>query len=393
MTIYLDHNATTPVDPLVLEAMLPWFSDNFANASSVHALGRRARSVVDAARADVAAIVGAEAREIVFTSGATESDNLALKGVLEAAPRGRRRILVGSTEHKAVLDTADWLSRRGAEVVLVPVTSDGLVDVDAYLELLDERVALVSIMLANNETGVIAPLRLIAEAAHEVGAIVHTDATQAVGKMDVDFADLGVDLASWSAHKMYGPKGTGALYVARRTRIVATMHGGGHEFGLRSGTSNVPAIVGFGAASVHGRVTHDESSRQGALIERLVSSLSSRLSGVHQIGISAPRLSNTACIRFVGADAEAVMVNAPVVAMSSGSACTARFPSPSHVLLAMHLDADAASECLRFSVGRSTSDGDIDLAIQHVVEAVERVRSFGTCQARTWDVSEERSIV
>lgn len=376
--IYLDHNATTPLDDHVLERMLPWLTDRFWNAASSHSGGQVAASAVEAARDAMAGLIGARAGEIVWTSGATEADNLALKGVLEMAAHGRRRLVTVATEHKAVLDTAGWLASHGSPVTVLPVGSDGSLDVEQLSDTLaGDDVALVSVMAANNETGVIADLATISAVAHERGALVHTDATQAVGKVAFNVSQLEVDLASMSAHKIYGPKGVGALFVSRRVAVAATMHGGGHERGMRSGTLNVPGIVGMGeAAQICLRTSDDEARRQAGLRSLLVRELQKRLLDVVETTTVPQRLSNTASLRFVGADAEAVMVNAPEVAVSAGSACTALVPSPSHVLLAMGLGPSAASECLRFSLGRSTTEADIEAAVTSVERAVTRVREL-----------------
>ena len=316
-------------------------------------------------------------REIVWTSGATEADNVALKGVVEASPPGRGRVLLGATEHKAVLDTGEWLLSQGVTVDLVPVDADGLPDATALRELLDDDVAVVSVMLANNETGVIAPVAELADLAHEVGALFHTDATQAPGRIPVDLSELGVDLASFSAHKMYGPKGIGCLYVSRPVRLAPHMHGGGHERGLRSGTLNVPGIVGFGAAAALAAEKEPaDSSRYRALVESMVGGLQERVDGVELVAAKAARLPNTANLRFHGTDGEAVMANAPLVATSSGSACTSQVPTASHVLRAMGMSDAEAAECLRFSVGRQTSEHDIDQAVAQLASAVARVRQL-----------------
>jgi cysteine desulfurase len=378
-TIYLDYNATTPLDEQALQDMLPWMTDQFWNAASTHHLGRRAAEATETARAALACLVNVRPSEIVFTSGATEADNAALKGAYAAAAPGRRRVIVGASEHKAIFDTAEWLAGQGADVVVAPVDEVGVIRDDTYRRLLDESVAIVSVMLANNETGVLAPIRRLADAAHEVGALFHTDATQAVGRIVVDFEELDVDLASFSGHKMYGPKGIGALYVSRHTRLSPLIHGGGHERGLRSGTLNVPCIVGFGsAAQLAMKVMNAESTRQAQLIGHLVSELMGRLPGVERVGANAPKLPNTASLRFAGADAEAVMANAPTVAVSSGSACTSMTPAPSHVLIAMGLGRNEALECLRFSVGRPTDELEIDRAVDQVVGAVRRVRDLAS---------------
>jgi cysteine desulfurase len=376
-TIYLDYNATTPLDEQVLADMLPWMSDCFWNAASAHSLGRIAAKATDSAREALADLVNVRPSELVFTSGATESDNAALKGAYAAAPPNRRRVIVGATEHKAVLDAAKWLTEQGAEVIVASVDRTGIIDEDAFRELLDGSVALVSVMIANNETGVLAPIGRLAEATHEAGAVFHTDATQIVGRLPVDFHELKVDLASFSGHKMYGPKGVGALYVSRRTQLVPLIHGGGQERGFRSGTLNVPGIVGFGsAAELAMKVSPGELEREARLAANLVRRLSDQLPGVEHVSASVPKLPNTACIRFRGADGEAVMANAPEVAISSGSACASMVPAPSHVLLAMGLQHEEVLECLRFSVGRPTDEAEIEEAVQHIVRAVRRVRDL-----------------
>lgn len=377
LPVYLDYNATTPLDRHVFEEMVPWMTDRFWNAASAHPLGRLASEAVERGREQVADLVGCRPGEVVFTSGATESDNHAVKGVASADLRGRRRVLVGATEHKAVLDAAESLRVQGFEVQHIPVGGDGQIDLDAYRELLDSDVALVSVMLANNETGVIAPVERLAEWAHEVGAIFHSDITQAAGRIPIDLASWGIDLASLSAHKLYGPKGVGALIVSKSVPLEPVIHGGGHERGHRSGTLNVPGIVGFGAAAViAGKQMEEDHVRQAALIERIVDGLRGRLSGVEWRCESVVRLPNTANLRFVEADAEAVMANAPGVAVSSGSACTSMNPSPSHVLTAMGMTKQAALESIRISVGRPTSVDEIDSAVEQLASAVERVRGM-----------------
>jgi cysteine desulfurase len=375
-TIYLDHNATTPVDRTVIDEMLPWMTDRFWNASSTHTVGRQALLATEAARGAIADLVGVRPREIVFTSGATEANNTIIKGALGLGNGRRTRVIVGATEHTSVLEAASASCGRG-DLSVIPVNSCGLIDEDAILQALDESVALVSVMLANNETGVVAPLARLSKAAHAVGAVVHSDITQAAGRIPVDLPALGVDVASLSAHKMYGPKGVGTLVVRKGVQLDPLLHGGGHERGLRSGTLNVPGVVGMAAAA---RLAADclmrETTRQSELVEQLVAQVSARLPGTYLIGSTVERLPNTACIRFQDADAEAVMVNAPTLAISAGSACTSLVPGPSHVLQAMGLDMVAASECLRFSVGRLTDAQQIKEAVELVVAAVERVREL-----------------
>jgi|LakMenEpi03Aug12_release.lakeMendotaPanAssembly.Ray.scaffolds.fasta_scaffold83138_3 cysteine desulfurase len=375
-SIFLDYNSTTPVDPQVLDAMIPWFSDRPGNAASAHFAGRQASFAVDKARSSVAQMLGVRDSEIIWTSGATESNNTILRG-FDHPDEARRRILVGATEHKAVLDAADYLTTTGWAVDLVPVDSNGEVDAEGYRELLADDVALVSLMYANNETGVVHEIRELAAEAHGVGALFHSDCAQAPGRIPLDLAQLGVDFASFSAHKMYGPKGVGCMYVSRNVELNPLMYGGGHERGMRSGTTNVPGVVGFGLAaeliSEHGE---QESSALGALRDALTERLQNRIENVQVAGEHRNRLPNTLCIRFTGADAEAVMANAPDLAISSGSACSALVPAASHVLRAMGISERDAFEYLRFSVGRMTTDDEIAQAVDSVIVAVERVRKL-----------------
>jgi cysteine desulfurase len=376
--VYLDFNATTPLEPAVLDQMLPWMRERFWNAASSHVGGRTAAEAVDQARGQLAELIGARPQEIVWTSGATEANNLAIKGVAELARPLRRRVLTVATEHKAVLDTIDWLSTRGVPITILPVDSDGVLQTDQLeAELAAQDVVLVSVMAANNETGVMVDIPRIADLVHEHGALLHSDATQVVGKAPFDARSSGVDLASLSAHKIYGPKGVGALFVSRRTELAPLIHGGGHERGLRSGTVNVPGVIGFGAAAVIARnLLGSEPQRQRRLTDSLLTELRRLLEGVENTSAHTVMLPNTANVRIVDADAEAVMVNAPEVAVSSGSACTALVPAPSHVLLAMGLDHAAALECIRFSVGRSTTEEDVVLAADLIATAAQRVRAL-----------------
>ncbi len=375
-TIYLDYNATTPVAPEVLDAMRPWFTERFWNAASTHSLGGVANDAVETARGQVADLIGAHPNEVVFTSGSTESINLALKGALTASP-DRNGLVTAATEHKAVLDVAAWLDDQGATTQILQVTTTGEIDPEEFTCSVDERTAVVSVMAANNETGVIADLSRPAEAARRCGALFHTDATQAVGRIDFDVKRCDADLASISAHKLYGPKGVGALYVRRTIQIEAGIHGGGHERNMRSGTLNVAGIVGFGAAAeLAAKQRHEDADSSTRHVERLVSALTAQLDGVEVIAESAPRLPNTVNLHFTGADAEAVMTNAPTVAVSAGSACTSMVPHPSHVLTAMGMSTDDASECLRFSTGRPTTSDDIAKAVSVLVPAVTRIREL-----------------
>ena len=378
--VYLDYNASSPLDPRVTEAMMPMLTDAVGNASSVHRFGRRQAAAVDDAREHVAELVGGRASGVVFTSGATEANNLALRGAVEAAPEGRRRLLVSAVEHASVARTARWLADCGlVKLDLISVTAGGFVEPDVVEDIVDDDVVLVSVMAANSETGVLNPVGEIAERARGAGTLFHCDATQMAGRLPFDMEALGADLVSVSGHKICGPGGVGALIGTRHSlrRLEPVIHGGGHERGLRSGSLNVAGIVGLGAAAriaVDERVS--ESTRVGALRDRLVAKLGTNLSGVHQNGDTTSRLPNTASVRFEGADAEAVMANMDPVAVSTGSACSAGSIEPSEVLVAMGLSRDAAFESVRFSLGRFTTADDIDTAVQAAVAAVGRVRAM-----------------
>ena len=378
--VYLDYNASAPLDPRVFEAMAPVLSGEVGNASSVHRFGRRQAAAVDEAREHVAALVGGRPGGVVFTAGATEANNLALRGAVEAAPEDRRRMLVSAVEHASVGRTARWLADCGlTKLDVIGVTAGGFVEPDAVEDMVRDDVVLVSVMAANSETGVLNPVGEIAERARAAGALFHCDATQMAGRMTFDMEELSADLVSVSGHKICGPGGVGALVGTRHAlqRLAPVIHGGGHERGLRSGSLNVAGIVGLGAAA---RIAVDErdseSARVEALRDRLVTELGARLTGVRQNGDLTRRLPNTASIRFEGADAEAVMSNMDPVAVSTGSACSAGSIEPSEVLTAMGLSRDAAFESVRFSLGRFTTDTDIEITIESAVAAVERVRAM-----------------
>ena len=370
--IYLDHQATTPVDPRVLEAMLPWFKERFGNAASKsHAYGWEAEEAVEAARAQVAALIGASPEEIVFTSGATESNNLALKGAAEAHP-GRHLVTV-ATEHRSVLDSASALERKGWRVTRLPVGPDGIVDLDEVRDSLTGDTALLSVMAANNEIGVLQPLKDIGGIVKERGVLFHSDAAQALGKEPLDVKALGVGLMSLSAHKICGPKGVGALYVRRRprSRLVPQMDGGGHERGLRSGTLNVPAIVGFGkACGIAATEMGAERERTKVLRDRLRSRLGeARLNGHPEL-----RLAGNLNLSFEGVDGEALLSGLKDVAVSSGSACTSASLEPSHVLKALGIPDALAHASLRFGIGRFTTEAEVDEAARRVVRHVKALR-------------------
>lgn len=384
--IYLDYNATTPVDPRVLEAMLPMFTAEYANPSSKHAAGQAAAEFVEQARHDVAELVGTRCRNIVFTSGTTESVNTGLRGALACAGPGRRRILIGATEHKAVAAAAEVAAAPGAgKVETIGVHRDGTLDLDHLRWLLADDVAVVAVMAANNETGAINDVRRVAALAHGSGALFLCDAAQAAGKIPVELDSWEIDMAAWSAHKLYGPKGVGALAVGQaiRRRLTPLIVGGGQERGLRSGTVNTAGIVGFGQAS---RLAAAELEADAArlrylarfLQELLTERLATAGTAVEVNGSGAPRLPNTVSLRFAGADADAVLACMPDVLVSSGAACSSADAEPSHVLLAMGLDAEAALQSLRFSLGRPTTQREIATAANLVADAVTRVLSLGS---------------
>ena len=378
--VYLDYNASSPLDPRVAEAMMPVLTNAVGNASSVHRFGRRQAAAADDARENVAALVGGRASGVVFTSGATEANNLALRGAVGAAPAGRRRMLVTAVEHASVARTARWLADRGLmKLDVIEVTAGGFVEPAAVEEMLSDDVVLVSVMAANSETGVLNPVDEIAERVHAAGAQLHCDATQMAGRLPFDMEASGIDLVSLSGHKICGPGGVGALAGNRHSlrQLEALIHGGGHERGLRSGSLNVAGIVGLGTAA---RIAADErvseSGRVGDLRDRLIAGLVEKLTGVHQNGDPTRRLPNTVNLRFVGADAEAVLANMDPVAVSIGSACSAGSIEPSEVLVAMGLSYEAAFESVRFSLGRFTTAAEIETAIESATAAVERVRAM-----------------
>lgn len=379
--IYLDYNATTPVDRGVFDAMAPWHTNTFGNASSQHVAGRVAAEAVADARLKIAELVGCSSSEVIFTSGATEANNLALSGVVTAAASGRDRVVSCVTEHKAVLEPLARLQAHGTKVDLITVDRQGRLDLDHLRAVLGSDVCLVTVMTVNNETGVVSPVAQIAQLAHEAGALVHSDATQAVGRTVFDVDALDVDIASFSAHKMYGPKGVGALYVRRRTQLEPLMQGGSQEKGLRPGTLNVSGIVGFGeAAALAESLLAADEERILRLRQDLVTLLRKSIPNI-ELPIEdgpeqVPTVTGTISVRFVGADAEAVIAHCPSVAISAGSACTSGVPEPSHVLDAMLRDRAAASECVRISLGRPTTDREVVVAAEELATAVGAVREL-----------------
>jgi cysteine desulfurase len=373
--VYLDHHATTPVDPRVLEAMLPFFVTKFGNAASrSHSFGWEAGKSVERARQRIARLAGASAREIVFTSGATESNNLALKGAVEANG-GRGHIVTMSTEHRAVLDPTRHLERLGCRLTVLPPLAGGLIDLDRLRNALEDDTILVSVMYANNEIGVIQPVREIGAICREGGVLFHCDAVQAFGKIPIDVEADHIDLMSTSAHKMYGPKGIGALYVRGshpRVRLAAQIEGGGHEFGMRSGTLNVPAIVGFGeACALCTDEMETENPRTRGLRDRLQARIEAGLDDVRVNGSMEHRLAGNLNMSFGGVDSEALLMSLPGLALSTGSACSAASTAGSHVLQALGVNPHSA---LRFGVGRFNTEEEMDYAGGKVVEAVRKLR-------------------
>lgn len=383
--IYLDNNATTRLDPRVLEAMMPYLTDTYANAASTHPFGVGASEAVKRARQQVADLLGCETHELVFTSGATEAVNLAIKGVAENYAHRGKHIVTVQTEHKAVLDVCQYLETRGYEVTYLPIrpaqdAGAGLLDLDEVKAAIRPDTILVSVMWVNNETGVIQPIREIAQLAHEAGALFMTDATQAVGKLPIDIDWDGIDLLAFSAHKFYGPKGVGGLFVRQRrpnkVKLEALLHGGGHERGLRSGTLNVPGIVGLGKAAELARLDIiQESMRIGILRDQLETALLT-IPGTRVNGDIANRLYNTTNIYFENCDSDALIMGLDGMAVSNGSACTAASIDPSHVLMAMALTETEAFSCLRFSLGRFNTEADVLATVEGIKNVVEGLRSM-----------------
>ncbi len=381
LPIYMDNHATTPVDPRVLEEMLPYFADRFGNAASRnHSFGWAGEEGVETARERIAKLIGATPKEIVFTSGATESDNLAIKGVAEMYREKGNHVITAVTEHKAVLDTCKRLEKYGFRVTYLPVQKDGLVDLDDLKRAIDDKTILVTIMAANNEIGVLQPIAEIGRLCHEKGVIFHTDATQAVGKVPIDVNKQNLDLVSISAHKMYGPKGVGALYVRRKTprvQLSPIIDGGGHERGMRSGTLNVPGIVGLGKACA---ICHEEmpqeSVRLAGLRDRLKNKIMSGLDEVYINGSMEHRLPQNLNISFAYVEGESLLMGINDVAVSSGSACTSATLEPSYVLKALGTGDDLAHSSIRFGIGRFNTEAEVDYVAERVTETVQRLREL-----------------
>jgi cysteine desulfurase len=393
MAIYLDYNATTPVDPAVLDAMLPYLAESYANASSIHSPGQRARAAVDLARESVAALIGAKPAEIVFTSGGTEADNLAILGAFNAskltepailgplnAPKSaKRHVITTSIEHHAVLQTCESLAKQGAEVTFISAGRTGVVDPDEVRQAIRPETALISAMHANNELGTVQPIEQIGLIAREARVPFHCDAVQSAGKLPIEVNRIGADLLSLSAHKIYGPKGIGALYVRSGSRIEPLFRGGQHERGLRPGTENVAGIVGMGkAAELARKHIEEDRLRIVALRDRLERALLQSVPGIHVNGDAAPRVCNTTNVTFPGASGESLVIALDLqgIACSTGAACSSGAIEPSHVLLAIGLSGEAARSSVRFSLGRGTTAEEIDRAIATIPAVVERLRAL-----------------
>lgn len=386
LPVYFDNHATTPVDQRVVDAMLPFFTEQFGNSASKHAFGWEAEAAVYEARKHIGRLIGAAPKEIVFTSGATESDNLAIKGVAELYADRGGHIITCAAEHKAVLDCCKFLERHGYRVTYLPVDGRGTVDMDRLRAAVDDKTILISVMAANNEVGTIQPLAEIGRIAAEHGILFHTDATQAVGKMPLDVAACGVHLLSMTAHKLHGPKGIGALYVSARkppVRLSPTIHGGGHEGGMRSGTLNVPGIVGFGKACELAREHMEtELSRVAELRDRLETGLFERLDELHLNGHPTERLCGNLNVAFGYVEGESLIMGLNDVAVSSGSTCTSAALEPSHVLKAMGVREDLAHGSIRFGLGRFNTEEEVDFVVGRVEEEVTRLRGLSPLYAK-----------
>jgi cysteine desulfurase len=381
LPIYMDNHATSPVDPRVLEAMMPYLTGIFGNAASRnHSFGWEAEGAVEKARDQVAKLIGATAKEIIFTSGATESNNLALKGIAEMYRERGNHIITQVTEHKAILDTCKRLEKSGYRVTYLPVKADGLIDLEDLKRAFDEKTILVSIMFANNEIGVVQPVAEIGKMCRERGVLFHSDGVQAVGKIPVDVNSMNIDVLSLSGHKIYGPKGVGALYVRRRNprvQISEQINGGGHERGMRSGTLNVPGIVGLGkACEISGQEMAAEGERLSKLRDKLKAKLEGALDYIHVNGSMEHRLPNNLNISFVYVEGESLLMGINDVAVSSGSACTSATLEPSYVLKALGLGDDVAHSSIRFGLGRFNTEAEVDYVADKVIDIVKKLREL-----------------
>ena len=381
LPIYLDNHATTPMDPRVLEAMMPYFTNKYGNAASRnHSFGWEAEQAVETAREQIAKLIGATAKEIIFTSGATESNNLAIKGVAEMYREKGDHIITAATEHKAVLDTCKRLEKYGTKVTYLPVQADGLIDLNELKRAITPKTILVTIMAANNEIGVLQPINEIGAICKEHGVLFHTDAVQAVGKVPIDVNKSNISLLSLTGHKLYGPKGAGALYVRRknpRVQLTAIMDGGGHERGMRSGTLNVPGIVGLGYACELARLEMaDESKRLAGLRDRLKKKIESELDEIHINGTMEHRLPGNLNMSFLYVEGESLLMGINEIAVSSGSACTSATLEPSYVLKALGLGDDVAHSSIRFGIGRFTTEAEVDYTAAKIIDIVKKLREL-----------------
>jgi cysteine desulfurase len=377
--VYLDHNATTPVEPEVLDAMLPYLSAEFGNAASIHSFGQRTRAAVETARESVAALIGARPQEIVFTSGGTESDNHAIFGIVQAAGGHDKHVITTAVEHEAVLNTCQALEKQGVSVTYLSVDADGLIDLEALRRAIRPETVLISIMHANNELGTVQPLEEIGRIAAEADVYLHTDAVQSAGKLPIDVKAMGVDLLSLSGHKFYAPQGIGALYIKGGTRLRQLLYGGHHQRGFRPGTENVAGIVGLGKAANMARAAlAQDATRINALRDKLEHGLLARVPDSSVNGARAPRTPNTTNLLFPGLEGEALVIALDLkgLACSTGAACSSGALEPSHVLTAIGLPPEDARASLRFSVGRHTTAEDIDFALQVVPAAVAQLREL-----------------
>jgi cysteine desulfurase len=379
--IYLDYNATTPVSLEVLDAMRPFFCEKFGNASSFYASARTARTALEDARRTVASTISASAEEIIFTASGTESDNMALRGVSRIFQGKPCHIITSCIEHHAVLSTCDDLEAQGIQITRLAVDSQGRVDPDDVMRSITPRTVLISIMHANNETGVIQPVKTISEIAGNKGILFHTDAVQSFGKIPLNVHDLGVDLITISAHKIYGPKGVGALYIRKGTKVAPLITGGKHEHGMRAGTENIPAIVGFAKAADTATTSIETvSARTGFLRDYLENQIREKIDGVSINGIEAERIPNTTNITFAAIDGESALLHLDLrgICASTGSACATGLPEPSHVLCSMGLSRIQAQASLRFSLGKETTQEEIDITVQALKETVEKLRDISS---------------
>ena len=383
--IYLDNNATTPVEPAVLEAMLPYFSSDFGNASSIHTFGQRARAAVETARDQLAALLNARSQEIVFTSGGTESDNHAIFGIVAASTAPTKHVITSTIEHEAVLNACQVLEKQGVAVTYLPVSREGLIDLNELRKAIRPDTVLITIMHANNELGTVQTLSEIGRIAAEVDVYLHTDAVQSIGKIPVDVKALQLDLLSLSGHKIYAPKGIGALFIKGGTRLRQFLFGGHHQRGFRPGTENVPGIIGLGKAAELARLSLErDASRIAALRDRLEDGLLARIPDSHANASAAPRTPNTSNLTFPGVEGEALVISLDLkgLACSTGAACSSGAVEPSHVLTAIGLPAAEARASIRFSLGRHTTDAEIDAALEIAPAALAQLREISPTYRR-----------